>query len=235
MLSSKMQSMFEDYKPVNEPTIIIKVEFRPGKLVEDLAQALLAELFRVAGPVGERALSEVDVEDIRKYLCTLSWMRRARVNALSNKSIDQYKRFYRSVACPVFWYQVLIGIGKATDRDYSVQFIPGTSISESDLLAPEEMLTLSDIMFRFQNYGFKVAAGIPMDEEGELDFMAMSHVEEVTLSYRKTHPVYGFLASFFASQEVSKALGALVRIKYGYDADYRVMLNRVVASVGGEG
>lgn len=233
MINNQMQSMFQDFKPVNEPTIQVVVDFQPDKLVEDLARALMSELIRVAGPVGERMLMNLDVEDIRKYLCTLSWMRRTRVAGINDRVTQLYRHFHRSIAVPVFWYQVLIGIGKAIDRDYSIEFIPGTSTRESDLLAPEEMQMISDVMFRLQNNGFKVVAGIPKDENGELDFMAMCHVEETVLSYRKTHPVYGFLAAFFSSQEVSKALGTLVRIKYGYDADYRVVLSKVVASTGG--
>lgn len=235
MFNSKIQSLFDDYKPMNEPTIVVKVDFQPGKLVEDLSKVLLNELYRVAGPVGERMLSDVDAEDIRKYLCTLSWMRRVHSVGLSDNVTRQYQQFTRSAAVPVLWYQVLIGIGKAMDRDYSIQFIPGTSINESDLLGPAEMRIISDLMFSFQNHGFKVVAGIPRGEEGELDFMAMAHVEEMMLSYRKSHPVYGFLASFFATKEVSNALGALVRIRYGYDSDYAVMISRVVASAGGEG
>lgn len=235
MINTSMQSMFSDFKPVNEPTIVVKVNFNPGKMVEDLAQTMMYELVRVAGPVGEFMLKGLDVEGIRKYLCTLSWMRRVRVNGLNDKSTQAYRHLQRSVAVPVLWYQVLVGMGEAIDRDYSIKFVPGTSISESDLLAPEHMQTISDLMFRLQNNGFKVVAGVPSQEEGELDFMAMSHVDEIVLSYRQSHPVYGFLAAFFATQEVSTALGTLVRIRYGYDADYRVLLNKVVASVGGEG
>jgi len=234
-MSKSMQSMFQDFKTVNEPTLIVKVDFEPDKLVGSLAETLYRELRRVAGYTGEHLLTDLDVESIRKYLCTLSFMRRARVAGLNDKITIPYHRFMRSAACPVLWYQVLIGIGVAIDRDYSIKFVPGTSVSESDLLTPAEMLRISDLMFTFQNHGFKVCAGIPLSEEGELDFMAMAHVGEMVLSYRKSHPVYGFLASFFASQEVSKALGALVRIKYGYDSDYETMLSRVVTSGGGEG
>lgn len=234
MVNSKMQSMFEDFKPVNEATIIVEVQFEPDQMVQDLAVALRNELIRVAGPVGEPLLDGIHVEDIRRYLCTLSYLRRARVVGAQNKSVNAYRSLVRTVAIPVLWYQVLLGIGKAFDRDYSIEFVPGTSIRESDLLAPEEMLTISNTMFNLQNNGFKVVAGIPKDPEGELDFMAMAHVGEMVLSYRKSHPVYGFLASFFATQEVSIALGALVRIRYGYDSDYRTLLTRVTASVGGE-
>lgn len=235
MINEKMQSMFNDFKPMNEPTIVIEVGFEPTQMVKDLANAYMAELVRVAGPVGEFMLRDVCAEDIHRYLCTLSWMRRTRTVGLNDKSTQAYRHLVRRIAVPVMWYQVLVGIGVATDKDYSICFIPKTSIRESDLLAPEEMLAISDVMFRLQNNGFKVVAGIPLSEEGELDFMAMSHVEQLVLSYRKSHPVYGFLASFFATQEVSSALGTLVRIRYGYDSDYRVLLSKVVASTGGDG
>lgn len=233
MINERMQSLFTDYNVVNEPTLRVTVEFNRSRMVEALANVLVKEMFRVAGPAGDSLLSKLSVDDMSRYLTTLSWMRCVRVSGISNKVTQPYFRLMRALAVPVLWYQVLVGIGRAYDRDYSIEFIPGTSISESDLLAPEQMLAISDAMFNLQNNGLKIVAGIPSDEEGDLDFMAMAHVEETVLSYRKTHPVYGFLASFFATEEVSKALGALVRIKYGVDSDYQVMIGRVVASMGG--
>lgn len=235
MINEKMQSMFNDFKPVNEPTIRVIVNCEVGALVGELSKVLMMELVRVGGSAGERLLRDLDDERIRRYLATLGWLRRVRTAGLSNKTTQMYRHVSHAAAVPVLWYQALIGIGRAYDRDYSIEFVPGTSISESDLLAPDEMQTISDIMFSMQNNGFKVVAGIPKDEEGELDFMAMAHVEETVLSYRKTHPVYAFLAAFFKSQEVSKTLGSLVRIRYGVDSDYRVMLTRVVSSLGGDG
>jgi len=234
-MNEMLQSMFNDYNTVNEPTLRVEVNFDGSKMVDALSEIMLREMRRVAGVAGSDLLSEVDEGDIRRYLLTTSWMRCAHVASVSNKTYAQYRKLTRTIAIPVIWYQVLIGIGRALDRDYSIEFYPGASIRETDLLAPEEMLYLSDLMFSLQNNGLKVVAGIPSSEEGELDFMAMAHVEETVLSYRKTHPVYGFLASFFATREVSEALGALVRVRYGYDSDYRTMLAKVVASVGGDG
>lgn len=230
-----LQSMFSDYNTMNNPTLRVEVNFDGSQMVAALSEIMLREMRRIAGVAGGDLLSEVVVDDIRRYLLTASWMRCAHVAGLSDKTYAQYRKMGRSIAIPVVWYQVLIGIGRALDRDYSIEFYPGASIRESDLLAPEEMQYLSDLMFSLQNNGLKVVAGIPSSEEGELDFMAMAHVEETVLSYRKTHPVYGFLASFFATREVSEALGALVRIRYGYDSDYRTMLAKVVASLGGDG
>lgn len=229
MINSDLQSMFGDYKQTNEPTLRITVDFDGDKLVGDLAQVLINEMDRVAGAAGPRLLQDLDQEDVRKYLLTLAYMRRCHVTGSHNKVIDAYRSLKRSVAVPTLWYQVLICIGKALDRDYMIEFQPSSSISESDLLAPEMMLRISDVMFGLQNNGFSVVAGIPKDEEGELAFMAMSHVDGVVKSYLpKSHPVYGFLSSFFATEAVSQALGAMVRVTYGYDADYRTMLSRVV-------
>ena len=233
MLNEKFQSMFNDFKPMNKPTLTVEVNLQCDKLVGDLANILYREMLRLAGPVGDSTLDEVDAEDIRKYLCTLSFMRRTHVAEVSDPITNQYKRFKRSAAVPTLWYQVLICIGEAIDSDYSIKFVPTTAISDKDLIAPEAMLEISNLMFRLQNHGLAVVAGIPKDQNGDLGFMAMSHIGETTLSYRRTHPVYGFLASFFASKEVSEALGALVRITYGYDSDYQTLIARVVSSSAG--
>jgi len=234
-MNDMLRSMFNDLNTMNNPTLRVEVNFDGSQMVAALSEILLREMHRIAGVAGGDLLSEVVVDDIRRYLLTTSWMRCAHVIGLSDKIYAPYRRLIRYIAIPVVWYQVLIGIGRALDRDYSIEFYPGASIRETDLLAPEEMLYLSDLMFSLQNNGLKVVAGIPLSEEGELDFMAMAHVEETVLSYRRTHPVYGFLASFFATREVSEMLGVLVRIRYGCDSDYRTMLARVVTSLGGGG
>lgn len=230
MINEKMQSMFNDYKPVNEATIEVTVKLHCDKLTSDLAEIIYQEMFRVAGVAGERLFEGIEAEDIRKYLATLGFLRRAQTVGLKDNVTKCYSALKHTAAVPTLWYQVLLGIGVAYDRDYSIKFIPGTSISDEDLIAPEDMLKISDLFWMLQDRGIRVVAGIPLQREGELDFMAMAHVDETTTSYRKSHPVYGFLASFFSSEEVSAALGTLVRIRYGYDSDYRTFLARIVSS-----
>lgn len=233
-MDNKVQSMFEDFKIMNEPTITVTVQFVPDKMVEELAKIYLSEMYRVSQSHGERLLKGIDADDIRRYLCTLSFMRRTHVVDLRNAVTKAYASGKTSYAVPTFWYQILLMIGEAVDKDYSIKFIPGTSIDETDLLSPEEMLSISDIMFELQNVGFAVVAGTPRDVVGDLAFMAMAHVEERSFSYKRSHPVYGFLASFFAMKEVEQALGTLVRVTYGYDSDYRTLLRRVITAQGGD-
>lgn len=198
-------------------------------MTDKLAKATYDELVRVAN-FQVVALGDVDQEMIRKYLCTTAWMRRCKAAQVYSKAVNPYRAYEKTVAIPTQWYQVLISIGQAYDSDYAIRFVPGTQMDENDLVSPSELVLVSDLMFRLQRSGFEVVAGIPKDVEGELGFMAMQHFDGECLSYRRDHPVYGFLASYFAGKEISEALGALVRVTYGYDTDYEVMLNQVFGS-----
>jgi len=235
MVNQKLQSMFEDYKITNKPTLVVEVDNQPGALMDEMAKSYLSELYRVAGSAGPFLLGEVEQEMIRKYLSTLSWMRACHVVSDKSKVFDAYRSLYRRLAVPVLAYQFLIGIGEALDRDYSIKFVPVATIREKDLLSPDEMRELSDLFFSLQNSGFKVVAGLPQEIEGELDFMAMCHVEGLVLSYRKSHPVYGFLASFFAQQQLNEVTGSMCRIFYGYASDYAANISHLIASIGGGG
>lgn len=233
MLDAKITSMFEDAKISNEPTIVVTVNLQCSTMVDKLAKVEMDEMIRTAGASGARLLEDITDRDIHDYLVTLGWLRRIEATHARSQAIKPYLRFVHTAAVPTLWYQVLIGIGEALDRDYSIKFVPGTEIDSNQLLDPDKLQTISDLMFQLQDNGFKVVAGVPKGQEGELDFMAMCHADEVVKSYRRTHPVYGFLASFFASHEVSVALGTLVRVTYGFDSDYQTLISRVVAASGG--
>jgi hypothetical protein len=225
--------MLEDSKPRTRPTIVVEVEIRASELMNELAKCYLNELTRVAGCAGDQLLEGVSRAKIRGYLATLSWMRVIFTTDVRDSSYNLYHKLRKKLAVPVLAYQFLIGIGEATDHDYGIRFVPVATIDEKDLLSPDEMRELSDLFFSLQNSGFKVVAGIPQDPDGQLDFMAMSHVETITTSYRKTHPVYGFLASFFAQLKLNETVGPMCRIVYGYDSDYAANLAKLVAVIGG--
>lgn len=226
MINTSLQSMFSDSKNLNKATITVEVEMTPSKLMDSLATEVLKELERVAPYAGFKDVSDLSVDDIRKYLCTLVWMRCERVNQPSN-AFQEYKKLERTVAVPVMAYQLLVAIGLCMDRDYSIQFRPVYSISEKDLLAPAEIAAISDIMTRLEGNGMKVVYGTPKDPSGELDFMALCHVEQTVVGYRNSHPVYGFLASFFEQKKLNEVTGLMCRVIYGYDTDYQVQIAQV--------
>jgi hypothetical protein len=233
MINLELQSMFSDLKQVNKATVVVKVEMNPSQLVGKLAKCYLDELHRVSGYMAVPEIDDLEVEDIMKYLYTLTWMRVCHCVSPSDPNFAKYKRIYRRIAVPVLAYQYNLCIGEATDRDFSIKFVPEFTIEANQLFSPEEMVALSDIMIRQQNNGFKIVNGLPNEVDGELDFMAMCHVGQEVLSYRKTHPVYAFMASFFEQQKLNDVTGMMCRVLYGYDTDYELFLSRIVSSIGG--
>jgi hypothetical protein len=201
--------------------------------MDELARCYVSELFRVAGSAGAVLLKDVDRDRVRRYLATAGWMRVNHSTAAGGKAFAEYRRLYSKLAVPVLAYQAFIGVGEAIDQDYGIKFVPVATIDGKELLSPDEMLELSDLFFSLQNSGFKIVRGLPHDPEGELDFMAMSHVHGIVRSYKKSHPVYGFLASFFAQQQLNETIGMMCRIVYGYETDYAANISSLVASIGG--
>lgn len=232
MLNSIVESMFKDNKPMNNPTVKVSVEMEPGDLLSDLARVTHSEVQRIASYSGQESMLSVDSEDILKMFKTLVYLRVNTVNHAEDRTFNAYRRVKKHVAVPVLMYQLLIPIGVAYDKDYSIEFSPVTKIAGEDLLAPQELEAISDVFRRLENYGFKVVYGIPISEEGELQFMAMAHVTDEVLSYRtKDHPVYAFLASFFKQQRLNEVTGTMCRILYGYESDYRYYIARLMNSI----
>lgn len=230
MINSTMQSLFNDSKTMNVATIEVAVEMTPSKLAEKLALEIIKDMSRIGHLVGVVDLG-VDESGILNYLRTLTYLRVAQVNSDTSKTLNSYRRLSKHLAVPVMFYQCLISIGIAYDRDFAIRFYPTYSIDSADLLSPEEMENISDLMMRLETHGLKVVYGIPKEEEGELDFMALCHVEEQVLGYRHSHPVYGFLAAFFAQKELSEVTGMMCRVLYGYETDYALYVTQLYTNL----
>lgn len=226
-ISAQLTSMFNDVKPMNDPTIECNVELSPSKLMGRLAQEILEEMKRIMPYVGYDSVSQLNVDDIKKYLSTLVWMRCEYASNTSSKAFNAYRSGYKYFAVPVVLSQMLLAIGRAYDRDYAISFIPTYTIREDCLLSVAQMCAVSDILRRMENNGLKLVYGLPNDVNGELDFMALCHVEGVVKGYRKSHPVYGFLASFFEQKKFNEVTGMMCRVFYGYASDYEMHVTRL--------
>lgn len=233
MVNTKLMSMFEDSKTMNDVTSIVTVHLDNSSMIELLAEKLLMEFERMAPYASYQPTSDLTKDDLIKYLKTLQFMRVARVTHTSGKAFEPYKTIARYVNVPVLFYQVLICIGKAYDREFNLEFKPAYNVPQEDLLSAEEMEAISSIFRQFEDSGMKVVRGIPNSEEGELDFMAMSHVGEAVVSYRHSHPIYGFLASFIRQKELNEVTGMMSRVIYGYEADYKMMLDAAIDAIDG--
>jgi hypothetical protein len=228
MITTNLSSALEDAKKVREQAVTVNVEVSPSKLMDSLAAGLLAEIQRLIPYQGFQPTAELTVNDILKYIITLIWMRVCHVNSDFSKSYARYRSMAKRVEVPALVYQLMICIGEAFDRDFSLKFLPRYSVDSAMLLSPDELQALSDTMLSLRDIGFASVTGLPRTTEGELDFMAMCHVEEVVKSYRDSHPVYGFLASFFAQKELNEVTGLMCRVVYGYDSDYQMYIREAL-------
>lgn len=233
MISTELQSAFNDSKLVNKPAITIHVEVSSTDMIDLMAKKLMAEFQRMAPYAGYTPVSDLTSEDIARYLKTLLWLRVCTVLDTADKSSRCYHPLKKSLAIPVLMYQLLICIGRAYDSEFNLEFMPAYSITEEDLLSPDEMAGLSSLFRSFENSGMKVVYGVPCDREGELDFMAMSHVDDVVVSYKRSHPSYAFLASFVRQQKLNEVTGLMSRVIYGYDSDYKYQLDALLSAING--
>lgn len=233
MISTELQSAFNDSKLVNKPAITIHVEVSSTDMIDLMAKKLMAEFERMAPYAGYTPVSDLTSEDIARYLKTLLWLRVCTVLDTADKSSRCYQPLKKSLAIPVLMYQLLICIGRAYDSEFNLEFMPAYSITEEDLLGPDEMAGLSSLFRSFENSGMKVVYGVPFDREGELDFMAMSHVDDVVVSYKRSHPSYAFLASFVRQQKLNEVTGLMSRVIYGYDSDYKYQLDALLTAING--
>lgn len=225
-INPKLTSMFNDVKPMNDASVEINVEMNPSSLMEHLAKETLNELTRLVPYAGYVEVSELTYEDILHYFCTLVWMRCQYVVESSSKAYTEYKTLAKYIAIPVVFDQLLLVMGRAYDSDFALRFIPQYTISEDCLLAPSEVRAISDLFTRMEKQGLKVVYGMPNDRNGELDFMALCHVEGVVKGYRRSHPVYGFLAAFFEQKKWNEITGMMCRVFYGYRTDYEMHIAR---------
>lgn len=231
MIATTMSDAFKDRNKVKATTVRVNVKLEPSALLSVEAAEIIRDLRRLAPYSGYADIEDLELEDVLKYLKTLVWMRCQRVQINWDKAYLPYRNLTGLVEVPVLPYQLMISIGVAYDSTYSIEFIPEYQIASEDLLAPEEMLDLSNIFRSMRTIGFRSVTGIPKTKEGELDFMAMCHVEECVTSYRDSHPVYGFMASFFTQEKLNSITGSMARIIYGYDADYRIEIAAIHSSM----
>lgn len=202
---------------------VIKME--PSVLLNDMAKLEQQEMTRVMRFTNTSIIpSDGEVE---KYLTTLVWLRVLQVN--HDAKIKPYAFAQKELNVPARIYQIILSLGECTDRDFGIRFVPAMDIDAALLMTPTELRDMSDRLSIISNEGYiTVETGLPTTTQGELGFMACLLVnDEKVYSYRKDHPVYGFIAAFFRTELLSKAFDIDYRVYYGSIEDYRAMLSRI--------
>lgn len=225
----QLDKMFENDNVMLRSRITVTVQCQPTDMIKSLSNALISEMLRLSNY--SEKMQEVEEEKINKYLSTLLWLRVNRVNAVTSSSIKQYYSMYRFYAVPVLFYQVLVNIGIAIDKDYNLIFLPEYVPRDEEILSPSQMAEVSDLLFQFP--AMHNIQGMPSKEEGTIEFMALQHVSGVVTGYQApgVHPVNAFLASFISQLEYNEITGMMHRIVYGVDADYQAKVSAAVRAL----
>lgn len=201
------------------------VKMEPSVLLKDMAKLECNEMNRVMRFTNTSVIPTVD--DTEKYLYTLVYLRVLQVN--NDKKIKEYAFALKELNIPARIYQIILSLGECTDRDFGIRFVPIMEVDASLLMSPSELREMSDKLITISNEGYiTVETGLPTAIQGELGFMACLMVnDEKIMSYRKDHPVYGFIAAFFKTELLSKSFDIDYRVYYGSIEDYRAMLSRI--------
>jgi hypothetical protein len=232
MIDTTLSSAFETEQKVTVATVEQVVDMRPTTMYEAMANALLSEIQRLVPVGGPKEIADLESDDILKYLKTLLWLRvcnnQQNRTGKYDKGFQAYKSLYRQVAVPSLQYQQLRAQGEAYDSTYGIRFVDSTSITSDELLGVGDLKVISDVLIRLERLGLKIVIGLPLEPNGDLEFMAMSCVDGVVRSYKDSHPVYGFLASFCEQQQLDRIDGAMHRIYYGTVSDYVYRVSRLI-------
>lgn len=208
----------------------VAVSYGSNDSLSFLARQYTNELERLSAG---RSANDPDLkqESILKYFVTLAYLRVQKVNG---QSVAQYRSMARHYTIPVLLYQIIIKLGLAHDTDFGIEFYPTIAVEGESLLSADQMRTVSDKLANYESLGLAVTYGLPRTDEGDLDFMAMQTLDNEVLSYRKSHPVYGFLAHFLKSKRMSDELQGVTRVFYGDAETFDDQVGRALRLIDGD-
>jgi len=209
--------------------IVVEVEFGKTEVFQAMVDSFERETKRVARFSANGAELTID---FNRYLSTLLWLHIGNVNG----SVPREYRFaIREIEVPAYFETVLAQIGIVIDKDFGIRFVPSFGINKDDLLSPSELLAASMEMMVLGDLGLRTVKGLPNPAtSGSLGAMATNLVESGdVLSYRKDHPVYGFVAACFNFSHLQEMFGNALRIKYGSLTEFKIVAETILsASIG---
>jgi len=215
-------------EPYPMTSIVVDVDLSvTTKMLEEYGRILVSEANRVSGVSSTDFFSK---EDMVRYLHTILWVRVHNVNSSLPR---EYTSLSRLARIPILWAAVVDLVGLAYDKDYGISFRPKFEIQSDKLMSPAEAMEFSRCIASIERNGFKqTTTGVGRQPEGDLAFMATSHLEGNVVSYRKDHPMYGFFSSFFTLQTLEHVTGMRPRIIYGAKEQYQLYLSALTSTSG---
>lgn len=229
-MNDNLTNVFEtEFKvlPVSTVNAVVKIEM--SDLFDDAATTYSQEVDRVMRFISN-PYYQITADEFLKYFTTLLYLRVMHVNGQKNKTTANYYADQRKYVVPTFIHVLLTSIGKATDRTQGITFKPAIEVDLDNLHSAEKMREISDKLDIINKEGLTcVETGVPINIEGDLQFMITLNLEHEILSYSKHHAIYGFYAAFFKHTLMCDVLEPKnLRIRYGVLNDYKSYLRQIV-------
>lgn len=227
---SKLEGLFDkEDAPFVRSTVMIPVQIGDSESLIHLAGSYYSEVDRLsAGRMSDDPLLSEGM--LHKYFLTLLYLRTKMANG---EGVKSYSSLRRLLAIPVVVYQIIIKVGIVKDNDLGFKLLPTITVEGDSLLSPDDMAKISDKLSNLESLGLALVHGLPRDQHGDLDFMAMQVLDNQVLSYRKSHPVYGFLAHFLEMKRTSDTLQGVTRVFYGSVDDFNLQIGRALRAIDG--
>jgi len=214
--------------PVNFTVAHVRINF--GSVFSKVVQAYTNEERRVS-----RFTPNPDSNfDWNRYLKSLMWLH---VNNVNGSVPHSYKFLVREVEVPALYETILAQVGVVVDKDFGIRFVPNIDVDAEDLMSPFEIMESSQFLLVLSELGIRTVKGLPNPKDsGSLGAMASSLVESGDiLSYRKDHPVYGFIAACFEFDHLLQLMSGALRIKYGSISEFEAVAETIFAASVGAG
>ena len=212
----------------------VKVDIEPSEVFSDAAKYVLTSADRIFRESVNAPT--VDTKVLEQYFFDALVHRVMMVSCAKSNLV--LKRRSMNYPLPAVVYNAIRQVGEATDKAFGIRFVPTLSVetlnanssskigdtvdeanrySQYTALSEEDFDRCVNMFMAMEEEGYVVTGALSRDVYGDINFMAMTNVENQTAgprSYRDTNPVYAFYRSFFYNQQLSQLCDTIYTFQY---------------------
>lgn len=223
-------TLFKSRRKVTE----IQVSIEPSEIFSDAAKFVLSSAERIFRNSINAPVVSVNV--LKQYFFD-ALVQRVSVARSAKKQLTLQRRanYY---PLPAIVYNAIRQVGIASDRAFGIQFVPSISVKTLNSNSCSKIKDDTDETVRYSQYqplsdddyeacinmfsameeeGYVVTGALSREIYGDINFMAMTNVQNKTAgprAYRDTNPVYAFYRSFFYNQQLSQLCDTIYTYQY---------------------
>lgn len=212
----------------------ISVDIEPSEVFSDAAKYVLVSAERIFRESVNAPI--VDAKVLEQYFFD-ALVHRVMIANSAKQNVTLRRRAI-NYPLPAIVYNAIRQVGLATDKAFGIRFTPylsdDTLCANSDTkeeklmnevnryfnyepLSEEDFDACFNMFIAMEEEGYVITGALSREVYGDINFMAMTNVENVTKgprSYRDSNPVYAFYRSFFYNQQLSQLCDTIYTYQY---------------------